>query len=76
MSHACPLLSRVLYHEFVLTSKNYIRTCTEIKAEWLLDIAPHYYELANFPPGGCACSPAAWAAGTSGSNGLSRCVLR
>ena len=24
----------VLYNEFVLTSKNYIRTCTDIKAEW------------------------------------------
>mmetsp|Transcript_10387 Transcript_10387/g.18073 ORF Transcript_10387/g.18073 Transcript_10387/m.18073 type:complete len:703 (-) Transcript_10387:436-2544(-) len=41
----------VLYQEFVLTSKNYIRTCSDIKGEWLLDIAPHYYELANFPPG-------------------------
>ncbi|KAJ8612995.1 hypothetical protein MRB53_037203 [Persea americana] len=26
----------VLYHEFVLTSKNYIRTVTAVKAEWLL----------------------------------------
>lgn len=24
----------VLYHEFVLTTKNYIRTCTDIKADW------------------------------------------
>ena len=24
----------VLYHEFVLTSKNYIRTCVEIKVDW------------------------------------------
>ena len=42
---------RVLYQEFVLTSKNYIRTVTEIKGEWLVDIAPHYYELENFPAG-------------------------
>ena len=42
---------RVLYQEFVLTSKNYIRTVMDIKAEWLLDVAPHYYDLTNFPPG-------------------------
>ena len=23
----------------------------DIKAEWLLDVAPHYYDLTNFPPG-------------------------
>eukprot|EP01102_Stenamoeba_stenopodia_P013557 TRINITY_DN4417_c0_g2_i2.p1 TRINITY_DN4417_c0_g2~~TRINITY_DN4417_c0_g2_i2.p1 ORF type:complete len:710 (+),score=185.78 TRINITY_DN4417_c0_g2_i2:150-2279(+) len=40
----------VLYNEFVLTSKNFIRTVIEIKGEWLLEIAPHYYDLANFPP--------------------------
>ncbi|TPX62246.1 hypothetical protein PhCBS80983_g00454 [Powellomyces hirtus] len=39
----------VVYNEFVLTSKNYIRTCTAIKGEWLLDVAPAYYDLANFP---------------------------
>ncbi|PKC08384.1 P-loop containing nucleoside triphosphate hydrolase protein [Rhizophagus irregularis] len=39
----------VLYNEFVLTTKNYIRTVTEVKAEWLLDIAPVYYDLKNFP---------------------------
>jgi pre-mRNA-splicing factor ATP-dependent RNA helicase DHX15/PRP43 len=41
----------VCYHEFVLTSKNYIRTCTDIQGEWLVDIAPQYYDLANWPPG-------------------------
>jgi hypothetical protein len=40
-----------LYQEFVLTSRNYIRTVTDIKGEWLVDIAPHYYDLQNFPPG-------------------------
>lgn len=33
-----------LYHEFVLTSKNYIRTVTDVKAEWLLEIAPEYFK--------------------------------
>jgi len=39
----------VLYNEFVLTSKNFIRTVTEIRPEWLLQAAPHYYDLDNFP---------------------------
>ncbi|CAI4218149.1 unnamed protein product [Parascedosporium putredinis] len=41
----------VLYHEFVLTSQQYIRTCTYIKPEWLLEIAPVYYDLDSFEPG-------------------------
>ena len=57
-----------LYQEFVLTSRNYIRTVTDIKGEWLVDLAPHYYDLQNFPAGevrisdveghacSCACS--------------------
>jgi len=39
----------VLYNEFVLTSKNYIRTVTEVRGEWLMEMAPHYYDLQNFP---------------------------
>ncbi|CAF5026666.1 unnamed protein product, partial [Rotaria sp. Silwood1] len=39
----------VLYNEFVLTTKNYIRTVTDIKPEWLLTIAPQYYELQSLP---------------------------
>ncbi|KAG5519426.1 hypothetical protein PMAC_002053 [Pneumocystis sp. 'macacae'] len=41
----------VLYNEFVLTSKNYIRTVTSIKPEWLLEIAPIYYNIDEFPTG-------------------------
>jgi len=39
----------VLYNEFVLTTKNWIRTVTDIKGEWLVEIAPHYYDLSQFP---------------------------
>lgn len=40
----------VIYNEFVLTSKNYIRTVTDVKPEWLLRIAPQYYQLdETFP---------------------------
>jgi len=33
----------IVYHELVLTSKEYMRTVSEIKPAWLLEIAPHYY---------------------------------
>lgn len=33
----------VLYHELVLTKKNYMRTVMEIKPAWLLEIAPQYF---------------------------------
>jgi len=39
----------LIYHEFVFTSKKYIRTVLEIKPEWLLAISPDYYDLSNFP---------------------------
>lgn len=41
----------VVYNEFVLTSKNYIRTVTEVRPDWLLDIAPTYY--GSYPSGSC-----------------------
>jgi pre-mRNA-splicing factor ATP-dependent RNA helicase DHX16 len=34
----------VLYHELAFTSKEYMRSVAPIKAEWLVEIAPHYYE--------------------------------
>ncbi|KAL3604403.1 hypothetical protein D5086_005262 [Populus alba] len=39
----------VIYNEYVLTSRNYIRTVLDIRGEWLVDIASHYYDLQNFP---------------------------
>ncbi|GAV03217.1 hypothetical protein RvY_13676 [Ramazzottius varieornatus] len=39
----------VVYNEFVLTTKNYIRTCTDVKPEWLLQLSPQYYDMKNFP---------------------------
>ncbi|KAH8816342.1 P-loop containing nucleoside triphosphate hydrolase protein [Xylogone sp. PMI_703] len=41
----------VVYNEFVLTTKNYIRTVTSVKPEWLLDIAPNYYDIDTFAKG-------------------------
>jgi pre-mRNA-splicing factor ATP-dependent RNA helicase DHX16 len=34
----------VLYHELAFTSKEYMRQVAPIKPEWLVEIAPHYYE--------------------------------
>ena len=39
----------ILYNEFILTTKNYIRTVTDIKPEWLLLMAPQYFELSSIP---------------------------
>ena len=34
----------VVYHELVLTSKEYMRSCMPVKPEWLHEIAPHYHK--------------------------------
>ena len=41
----------LIYNEFVLTTKNYIRTVTHVKPEWLLEIAPVYYDVSTFQKG-------------------------
>eukprot|EP00928_Gymnodinium_smaydae_P049115 TRINITY_DN32929_c0_g1_i1.p1 TRINITY_DN32929_c0_g1~~TRINITY_DN32929_c0_g1_i1.p1 ORF type:complete len:712 (-),score=150.91 TRINITY_DN32929_c0_g1_i1:104-2239(-) len=40
----------VVYQEFVVTSKPYLRTVTQVKPEWLVELAPAYYDLKTFPP--------------------------
>jgi pre-mRNA-splicing factor ATP-dependent RNA helicase DHX15/PRP43 len=39
----------VLFEEFALTTKNYIRTVTVTDVDWLVELAPHYFDLENFP---------------------------
>lgn len=34
----------VIYHELVLTSKEYMRNVMEIQPEWLNEVAPHYHK--------------------------------
>ena len=41
----------VLFNEFVLTTRPYIRTVTEISPEWLLELAANYYDLRLFSDG-------------------------
>ncbi|XP_078181009.1 pre-mRNA-splicing factor ATP-dependent RNA helicase DEAH1-like [Carex rostrata] len=37
----------VVYHELVLTTKEYMRQVIELKPDWLVEIAPHYYQLKD-----------------------------
>ncbi len=39
----------VMFEEFALTTKNYIRTVTVTRVDWLVEMAPHYFDLENFP---------------------------
>lgn len=34
----------VIYHELVLTSKEYMRSNMPLQPEWLMEVAPHYYK--------------------------------
>merc|ERR1719359_280410 len=38
----------VCYHELVLTTKEYMRQVIEVKPEWLLEVAPHFYQSKDF----------------------------
>uniref|UniRef100_T1J1A2 RNA helicase n=1 Tax=Strigamia maritima TaxID=126957 RepID=T1J1A2_STRMM len=37
----------LIYHELVVTSKEYIRQTIEIESSWLLEVAPHYYKAKD-----------------------------
>jgi pre-mRNA-splicing factor ATP-dependent RNA helicase DHX15/PRP43 len=41
----------VIYNEFVLTTRNYIRTVSNVRGEWLLEVAPKYFVPQHFPEG-------------------------
>jgi pre-mRNA-splicing factor ATP-dependent RNA helicase DHX15/PRP43 len=52
LHHSTALVQKpewVVYHEHVLTSKSFLKVVTQIRGEWLLDIAPHYYDPAKLP---------------------------
>ncbi|XP_050224189.1 pre-mRNA-splicing factor ATP-dependent RNA helicase DEAH1 [Mercurialis annua] len=44
LARAIPQPKWIVYHELVLTGKKYMRQVTEAKPEWLLEIAPHYFD--------------------------------
>jgi len=37
----------VIYHELVLTTKEFMRSIIDIDPKWLLEIAPHYYKASD-----------------------------
>jgi HrpA-like RNA helicase len=39
----------VVFHEVIVTTKEFMREVTAIKAVWLSEIAPHFYELKKLP---------------------------
>lgn len=41
----------VVYNDFVLTTKNWIRIVTEVKGEWLHEASPAYFDMNGFPAG-------------------------
>lgn len=41
----------VVFNEFVLTKRPYIRTVSDIKPEWLMEMAPAYFDLSTFADG-------------------------
>lgn len=47
----------VIYHELVLTTKEYMRQVTELKPDWLVEIAPHYYQMKDVEESGAKKLP-------------------
>ncbi|PJF17430.1 P-loop containing nucleoside triphosphate hydrolase protein, partial [Paramicrosporidium saccamoebae] len=37
----------VVYHELVLTSREYMRQVTTIEPKWLAEVAPSYFQLGD-----------------------------
>jgi pre-mRNA-splicing factor ATP-dependent RNA helicase DHX16 len=44
---AMPPPNLVVYHEIARTTKDYMRTSSEIERDWLMEIAPHLYKPAD-----------------------------
>ncbi len=44
-------LQWVVYHELLHSNALRIKTCSRIDGTWLVEIAPHYYDLSNFAKG-------------------------
>lgn len=42
----------LIYHEFILTSRNYARTVVATRPEWLVEYAPAYYDPSTFKDNG------------------------
>jgi pre-mRNA-splicing factor ATP-dependent RNA helicase DHX16 len=69
-THAQALPRWVVYHELVLTSKEYMRCVSEIKPEWLVEIAPHYYSKKDIMDEGKKLPKGKGKSGTDAESGL------
>ncbi|EFJ34530.1 hypothetical protein SELMODRAFT_82212 [Selaginella moellendorffii] len=47
----------VVYNELVLTTKEYMRNVIEVKKDWLVEIAPHYYKKQDVEDVGAGKMP-------------------
>lgn len=47
LTYLADCLIRCIYHELVLTSKEYMRECMAIEPKWLTELAPRYYQQAD-----------------------------
>jgi len=41
----------IIFQDFVLTTRNFVRSCTSVRVEWLIELAPHYFDLESWPDG-------------------------
>ena len=41
----------IVFQDFVLTTRNFVRTVTAQRIEWLVELAPHYFDLETWPEG-------------------------
>ena len=41
----------IVFQDFVMTSRNFVRTVTAQRVEWLVELAPHYFDLETWPEG-------------------------
>ncbi|CDO71497.1 hypothetical protein BN946_scf184909.g91 [Trametes cinnabarina] len=66
-----PPVKAVLYYELVMTSKSYMRQVMEIKPQWLLEVAPHYFKPADLEQLASGDKKMPKAVGSSGAAGKS-----
>ena len=65
-----PLPKWVVYHELVLTSREFMRTVSEVgSSSWLVEVAPHYYSAEDVEELGGGTRGGGRAAGGGGGKG-------
>eukprot|EP00927_Polykrikos_kofoidii_P050270 TRINITY_DN44187_c0_g1_i1.p1 TRINITY_DN44187_c0_g1~~TRINITY_DN44187_c0_g1_i1.p1 ORF type:complete len:723 (+),score=116.25 TRINITY_DN44187_c0_g1_i1:84-2252(+) len=51
--HPCTCLQQkpdwIIFNEYIVTSRHFVRILTQVRPEWLADLAPNYYDLKTLP---------------------------